>query len=99
MVTGHGCHEPVTLVMAKQELVLGLAIANHQNKMARRRYDLKNLGFNPVLTANIKKLAITVPANIDSDFLPQPGVGSLYFQARAHTGEMPTQYLCRHNSP
>ena len=63
----------MTFIMAEQELILVATVPNHQNKMARSRPHIKNLGDNPVLTANIEKFARAVPAHIDSDFLALPG--------------------------
>jgi len=93
-VTGYRSGKPVPLIAAEQELILVVAIPNHQHKMARSRLHIKNLGNNPVVAANIEEFAITIPANINSDFFPLPHTWSLEFQARAHTGEMPTQILC-----
>ncbi len=93
-VTGRRSGEPVTLITAEQELILLVAVPNHQHKMARSRPHIKNLGNNPVLTANIEEFAITIPAHINSDFFSLPRTWSLDFQARAHAGEMPTQILC-----
>jgi hypothetical protein len=93
-VTRRRSREPVTLIAPKQELILIGAVPNHQHKMARGRPHIKNLGNNPVMTANIEKFAITIPAHINSDFFSLPHTSSLDFQARAHAGEMPTQILC-----
>jgi hypothetical protein len=93
-VTGHRGGEPVTLIMAEQELILVCAVPNHQHQMARIRPYIKNLGDNPVLTANIEEFAITIPAHINSDFFSLPHTRTLDFQACAHAGEMPTQRLC-----
>jgi hypothetical protein len=84
----------VTLITAEQELILVVAVPNHQHKMVRSRPHIKNLGNNPVLTANIEKFAITISAHINSDFFSLPHTWSLDSQARAHAGEMPTQILC-----
>jgi hypothetical protein len=92
-VTGHRSGEPVTLITAEQELILVIAIPNHQHKMARSRPHIRNLGNSPVPTANPDKLAITIPARINSDFFSLPHTWFLDFQARAHAGEMPTQIL------
>ena len=83
----------MTFIAPKQELILLVAVPNHQHKMARSRPHIKNLGNNPVLTANVEEFAITIPANINSDFFSLPHAWFLDFQARAHTGEMPTQIL------
>jgi hypothetical protein len=60
-VTRHRGGEPVTLITAEQELILVVAVTNDQYKMARSRPHIKNLGNNPVLTANIEKFAIAIP--------------------------------------
>jgi hypothetical protein len=72
IVTGDRGGEPVTLIMAKQELILSASIADHQNQMARVRLHIENFGHQPVLTANIEEFAIAVPANIDSDLFLLP---------------------------
>src|SRR6266851_660947 len=84
-ITRHRSGEPVTLITAEQELILVVTVPNHQHKMARSRPHIKNLGNNPVLTANVEKFAITIPAHINSDFFSLPRTWSLDFQARAHT--------------
>src|ERR1035438_721529 len=93
-VTRHRSGEPVTLITPEQELILVVALTNHQYKMARSRPHIKNLGNNPILTANIEKLAITIPAHIDSDFFSLPRARCLNLKPRAHAGEMPAQILC-----
>src|SRR5271157_92378 len=92
-VTGRRGGKPVTLVAAEQELILVAAGPYHQHKMARGRLHIQNLGSHPVLTANVEKLAIAVPANVNSDSFSLPHTRPLHFQARAHTGEMPAQIL------
>jgi hypothetical protein len=71
-VTGHPSGGPVTLITSEQEFILVGAVAIHQRKMAQSRPHIKNLGNDPVLTANIEKFAVTIPAHINSDFFSLP---------------------------
>jgi hypothetical protein len=66
-VTRHCSGEPVMFSTSKQELILVVAVPNQQHKMVRSRPHIKNLGNNPVLTANIEKLAITISARMVRD--------------------------------
>jgi hypothetical protein len=93
-VTGHRSGEPVTFIAAKQELVLGTAVANHQHKMVHDRLDIQNLGDKPLLTANIEKLAVIIPAHINSALFSWQAWRPKQLETRAHAGEMPAQILC-----
>jgi hypothetical protein len=99
-LAGNRRGEPVALVMSEQELVLRLAVADHQYEMALARGDVYNFGNNPVMTANIKEFAIVIGADIDPDFLALTVARAFEFEARAHAGEMPAQKICgRHKTP
>src|SRR5438552_1027508 len=62
-VTRHRRGEPVTFIVAKQELVLGVAVPHHQYQMAQFRPHVENFGNTPVLTTNIEEFAVTIPAH------------------------------------
>jgi hypothetical protein len=83
----------VTLIVSQQKFILETAIANHQHQMTSGRLYIENLGYNAHLGSNVKKLASTVPAYVDSDPLPLPGTGSTHKHTRTHAGEVPTQRL------
>jgi hypothetical protein len=99
-ITGHcGC-EPVTFIVAKQELVLEFSVSNHQYQMARSRLNIKNLWNDVVDTADIEELAAPVPANINTHFHGLPSTRFLNLQPRTDPGEVPTQKLLgRHTTP
>ena len=71
-IAGHCSSKPVALIPPKQELVSGVSVPNHQNKMAGRGLHVENLGCNGFSTSNIEEFASTVPANINSDLQPRP---------------------------
>jgi hypothetical protein len=85
-VTGHRSGGPVTLITSEQELILVVAVPNHQHKMVRSRPHIKNFWNNPVLTANIEKLAVTIPAYINSDLFSLPHAWSLGFSGARPCG-------------
>ncbi|MBX9602522.1 MAG: hypothetical protein K2X35_16060 [Bryobacteraceae bacterium] len=99
VVAGYGGGKPMPLIPSKQELVLCGSIANHQHQMPMLRLHIKNLRKNSWLTSDVEELAAAIPADIDSDLRPLPLICLDHTQTRAHSGEVPTQILCRHTTP
>jgi hypothetical protein len=63
--------------MSQQEFVLVAAVSNHQHEMALIGPQIKNFRNRPYVTANVKELADTILAYINSDFFCLPRAGSL----------------------
>ena len=64
-IAGHGRSKPVAFIAPKQELVLFVPIANHQQKMMHARLHVKNFGCYLSRVTNHKHLAGTVFAYIN----------------------------------
>lgn len=93
-VTGHRGGKPVTFIAAKQELVLEIAVSNHQDQMARSPLNIKDLWNEAFETAKIEELAAPVPANVNTHFHGLPWPRLLKFHPGTDPREVPTQILC-----
>src|SRR5215471_3298311 len=65
-VTWNSGGKPVAFIAAKQELVLEVAVTNHQYEMARSRPNIQDLWNDTFETADVEELAAPVPANVNT---------------------------------